>query len=59
MKETGEVTLESEYEKVKEIDIDNWEPIRGKINPYHLISTGGFNFFFLGPRPWEEQPAKN
>lgn len=31
MKETGEVTLESEYEKVKEIDIDNWEPIRGKI----------------------------
>lgn len=31
MKETGEVTLESEYEKVKEIDIENWEMVRGEL----------------------------
>lgn len=29
MKEAGEVTLETEYEKIKEIDIDNWENVRG------------------------------
>lgn len=29
MKKPGEVTLESEYEKVKDLDIDNWEQIRG------------------------------
>nr|BAN21334.1 conserved hypothetical protein [Riptortus pedestris] len=29
MKKPGEVTLESEYEKIKEMDIDNWENIRG------------------------------
>lgn len=29
MKKPGEVTLESEYEKLKELDIDNWENIRG------------------------------
>lgn len=29
MKKPGEVTLESEYEKVKNLDIDNWEQIRG------------------------------
>lgn len=29
MKKPGEVTLETEYEKVKTLDIDNWEPIRG------------------------------
>lgn len=28
-KKKGEVTLESEYEKIKTIDIDNWENIRG------------------------------
>ncbi|XP_049765119.1 cytochrome c oxidase assembly protein COX16 homolog, mitochondrial [Schistocerca serialis cubense] len=29
MKKPGEVTLESEYEKLKQIDIDNWQSIRG------------------------------
>lgn len=29
MKKEGEVTLETEFEKVKKLDIDNWEPIRG------------------------------
>lgn len=32
MKKPGEVTLETEYEKIKEIDIDNWENVRGKVN---------------------------
>lgn len=30
MKKPGEVTLETEYEKVKTLDIDNWENKRGK-----------------------------
>lgn len=29
MKDRKEVTLEAEYEKVKKMDIDNWENIRG------------------------------
>ncbi|KAF7278463.1 cytochrome c oxidase assembly protein COX16 homolog l(3)neo43 [Rhynchophorus ferrugineus] len=29
MKKPGEVTLESEYEKLKQLDIDNWEQVRG------------------------------
>lgn len=29
MKKPEEVTLESEYEKVKTLDIDNWENKRG------------------------------
>ncbi|KAJ6636710.1 Cytochrome c oxidase assembly protein COX16 like, mitochondrial [Pseudolycoriella hygida] len=29
MKKKGEVTLETEFEKVKQIDIDNWTNIRG------------------------------
>lgn len=29
MKKPGEVTLESEYEKIKNIDLDNWEQKRG------------------------------
>lgn len=29
MKKEGEVTLESEYEKIKTLDIDNWENKRG------------------------------
>jgi len=29
VKNKGEVTLESEYEKVKNLDIDNWENKRG------------------------------
>lgn len=29
MKKRGEVTLESEYEKIKDLDIDNWEQVRG------------------------------
>lgn len=28
-KKKGEVTLESEFEKIKKLDIDNWENIRG------------------------------
>jgi hypothetical protein len=27
------VTLEGEFEKVKKIDIDNWEMVRGKRKP--------------------------
>ncbi|XP_050304040.1 cytochrome c oxidase assembly protein COX16 homolog, mitochondrial [Anthonomus grandis grandis] len=29
MKKPGEVTLEGEYEKLKSMDIDNWEQVRG------------------------------
>ncbi|CAH1115474.1 unnamed protein product [Psylliodes chrysocephalus] len=29
MKKSGQVTLESEFEKIKEIDIDNWKQVRG------------------------------
>ncbi|XP_066142049.1 cytochrome c oxidase assembly protein COX16 homolog, mitochondrial [Euwallacea fornicatus] len=29
MKKPGEVTLEKEYEKIKKLDIDNWEQVRG------------------------------
>lgn len=29
MKNPGEVTLESEFEKIKKLDIDNWSNIRG------------------------------
>ncbi|XP_025830218.1 cytochrome c oxidase assembly protein COX16 homolog, mitochondrial [Agrilus planipennis] len=29
MKKPGEVTLETEYEKIKDMDIDNWEQVRG------------------------------
>ncbi|KAF6208575.1 hypothetical protein GE061_017033 [Apolygus lucorum] len=29
MKRPEEVTLESEYEKIKKLDIDNWENVRG------------------------------
>lgn len=28
-KPTEEITLESEYEKVKEMDIENWQQVRG------------------------------
>lgn len=28
MKDPGEVTLETEYEKIQKLDIDNWEPKR-------------------------------
>lgn len=34
MKPTGEVTLETEYEKIKEIDIEHWENVRGE-SPAH------------------------
>lgn len=30
MKKNGEVTLETEYEKVQKIDIENWDNVRGK-----------------------------
>lgn len=29
MKKPGEVTLESEYEKIKKLDVDNWKQVRG------------------------------
>ena len=29
LKKRGEVTMEKEYEKMKTVDIDNWENIRG------------------------------
>lgn len=29
MKKPGEVTLESEYKKIQEMDIDNWVQVRG------------------------------
>ncbi|VEN39997.1 unnamed protein product [Callosobruchus maculatus] len=29
MKKPGEVTLETEFEKIKNLDIDNWEQVRG------------------------------
>lgn len=29
MKKPDEITLEKEYEKIKELDIDNWKQIRG------------------------------
>jgi len=29
MKKPGEVTLETEYEKLKNLDIDHWEQVRG------------------------------
>lgn len=32
MKKPGEVTLETEYEKVKSIDIDNWESVRSELD---------------------------
>lgn len=43
MKETGEVTLETEFEKVKQIDIEHWEMVRGKFSflinvSYSIIS---------------------
>nr|XP_018900762.1 PREDICTED: cytochrome c oxidase assembly protein COX16 homolog, mitochondrial [Bemisia tabaci] len=33
MKPPGSVTLESEYEKLKELDLENWEQVRGP-RPY-------------------------
>lgn len=27
--ERNEITLEAQYEKIKDLDIDNWEQIRG------------------------------
>lgn len=29
LKKKGEVTIEDVYEQVKEMDIDNWEQVRG------------------------------
>jgi hypothetical protein len=36
MKEIGEVTLETEFEKVKKIDIENWEMVRGELRPVKM-----------------------
>ncbi|CAO1392417.1 unnamed protein product [Diamesa hyperborea] len=38
MKQTGEVTLETEYEKIKEIDIEHWENVRGP-RPWEEVGT--------------------
>lgn len=29
MKKPGEVTLETEYEKIQKLDLDNWTQVRG------------------------------
>lgn len=65
MKKPGEVTLETEYEKVKNLDLDNWDSVRSKflihkindINPLPAYLTTVFQF--LVPRPWDETPQKN
>lgn len=62
MKEPQEVTLETEYEKVKQIDIDDWEMVRGEKSCFVVLGSAGdanvFVFLSVGPRPWEEVPAK-
>lgn len=37
MKSNGEVTLETEYEKIKEIDIEHWENVRGEFPAYRRL----------------------
>lgn len=63
MKKPEEVTLETEYEKIKGIDIENWENVRGKsLNRKMLVSTSQLLhpspftkvYSFTGPRPWED-----
>jgi uncharacterized protein YegJ (DUF2314 family) len=59
MKEPEEVTLETEYEKVKKIDIEDWEMVRGENLVLMSLDLPVMMFRFLsGPRPWEEQSAK-
>lgn len=60
MKQTGEVTLETEYEKIKEIDIEHWENVRGKAPSRVKLDFILILIFhlFLGPRPWEETGTK-
>jgi Cytochrome c oxidase assembly protein COX16 len=59
MKEPEEVTLETEYEKVKKIDIEDWEMVRGENLVLMSLDLPVMMFWFLsGPRPWEEQSAK-
>ena len=53
MKESGEVTLETEYDKIKDMDLEHWENVRGD-NPSNIIMFNDqFKIIFLGPRPWE------
>lgn len=62
MKTVGEVTLETEYEKIKDMDIEHWENIRGDKKALTLPIVHNFNTVInsIGPRPWEEQqPASN
>lgn len=40
MKKPGEVTLETEYEKVKNIDIDNWESVRSELKRFQGFLAG-------------------
>lgn len=40
MKGDGEVTLETEYEKIKEIDIEHWENVRGEKASTQLMPGG-------------------
>lgn len=59
MKQTGEVTLETEYEKIKEIDIEHWENVRGKAHTSEISFISNSDIiYFLGPRPWEEVGTK-
>lgn len=47
MKETGEVTLETEFEKVKQIDIEHWEMVRGKFSLLINVSYSIISFQVL------------
>lgn len=44
MKVTGEVTLETEYEKIKDIDIDDWEMVRGEMVQMPALRIPSDNF---------------
>ncbi|KAG5675126.1 hypothetical protein PVAND_005055 [Polypedilum vanderplanki] len=45
MKKPGEVTLESEYEKIKKLDIDNWENKQTPVCKYKLDDDGLYTCF--------------
>lgn len=47
MKATGEVTLETEFEKVKKIDIDNWESVRGNFDFLLLYILNGESIYII------------
>jgi hypothetical protein len=49
MKETGEVTLETEYEKIKGMEDEEWEMVRGKLNSAADAGCRFIRNFFLFP----------